>query len=276
MTAGNDGAALVLQERLGDTLMLTLNRPGKANALSTELIDELGQVVEALAAACTSPDGPRAVVLTGAGQRAFSAGADIANLVGLDAARAEAQMLRGQRIFDALSALPVPIIAAMRGVALGGGLELAMACDMRIAAPDARFGQPEITLGNIPGWGGTQRLPRLVGRAVATEMILTGEPIDADRALQVGLINQIAPDPLAAARELAAAVTRHSRPAVAAAKQVIAAGLRDGMAAGLAAEAAAVGQMCETDEQHRAVAEFLAHKQAQRQARAAAREAAQE
>ena len=256
-------AGLVTVRRDGVVVIATINRPAKANAVSTEVIGALDTIVAGIEQSAVSGV-TRGLVVTGAGDKAFSAGADIANLQGLTCPAARNQMLEGQRVFARLAALPVPVIAAINGVALGGGLELAMACDLRIAAPHALLGQPEITLANIPGWGGTQRLPRLVGRAVAAEMILTGEPITADRAYQVGLVNAVESDPVTAAVALAHRIAEHSPAAVAAAKDVMYVGFAGGMALGLKAEASAVGRLCETTEQHEAVAAFLARKAAQR------------
>lgn len=261
MSATDDGQIL-LTERRGDVLLATLNRPAKANALSNELIGALGALADRVARESAEPGGPRALVLTGAGSKAFSAGADISNLRGLTADVARDQMLRGQAVFGRIASLPIAVIAAVNGLALGGGLELAMACDLRVAATTARFAQPEITLGNIPGWGGTQRLPRLVGRGAAAEMILTGTMIDAERALAIGLVNHVDDDCVARALDIATVIATRSRPAVAAAKRVIDIGLAAGIDRGLTAEAAAVGEMCETEEQHAAVAAFLAERSA--------------
>jgi enoyl-CoA hydratase/carnithine racemase len=256
-----DAPDVVTIQANGPVTVATINRPAKANALSTAVIDALDAMADAVEQAAAAGD-TRSLVITGAGDKAFSAGADITNLVGLTQSEAREQMRRGQRVFDRIATLPVAVIAAINGVAYGGGLELAMACDMRIAAPHARLGQPEITLANIPGWGGTQRLPRLVGRGIASEMILTGAPIDAARALAVGLVNGIAEDSVISALELARAVGAHSRHAIAAAKATIRAGLRGGIEYGLEVEANAVAELCQTPEQHEAVRSFLARKAA--------------
>lgn len=247
-------------ERRGDVTLATLNRPTKANALSRELIAALDALAAEVLAQVSAGAGPRALVITGTGEKAFSAGADITELAGLDWRGAQQQMDLGQRVFDRLAALPIVVIAAVGGMALGGGLELAMACDIRIAAPHARFGQPEITLANLPGWGGTQRLPRLVGRGRATELILTGDIIDAERAERIGLVNHVAADPVAASMTMAERIAAMSPHAVAGAKQAIDAGLQFGMATGLAVESAAVADCCVTEEQRAAVAAFLAKK----------------
>ncbi|MBE0567163.1 MAG: enoyl-CoA hydratase/isomerase family protein, partial [Krumholzibacteria bacterium] len=168
---------------------VTVNRPDKLNALNSALIGELDACMEALA-----QDGAvRAVILTGAGPKAFVAGADIGELADLTAAAAEKLARRGQALMDRIENLGKPVIAAVNGFALGGGLELAMACSFRYAADTARLGLPETGLGLIPGYGGTQRLPRLVGRGRALELILSGDMIDAPTALALGLVNRVVP-----------------------------------------------------------------------------------
>lgn len=243
----------------GPVLVVTLNRPAKANAINRAVIDALDALATSIEG-CPPPEGPAALVVTGAGDKAFSAGADVADLAGLDRDAARAQMRRGQAVFGRLEALPIVVVAAINGLALGGGLELAMAADLRVAAPSARLGQPEITLANLPGWGGTQRLPRLVGLGRAKELILTGKPVSARRAYEIGLVDRVAEDPLASAVGLAGELASHSPEAVAGAKAAIAAGLAGGFAAGLLAEAEAVALCCTTEAQHRAVAAFLARR----------------
>lgn len=251
---------VLLHERHGAVLVATINRPSKGNSLSHAVIAALDALAAEVEKGATRDDGPRALVLTGAGERAFSAGADIHDLDGVSAAKAREQMRRGQCVFDRIEALPVVVIAAVAGYAVGGGLELAMAADLRIAGPGARFGQPEITLENLPGWGGTQRLPRLIGLGRANELILTGEIIDAERAREIGLVNRVVPDPLAAAIELAAAIGGRSAVAVAGAKRAIHAGLDGGLRTGLLVEADAVAACCETPQQRAAVRAFLDRK----------------
>lgn len=255
-----EDAQVLLHEQHDDVLVITLNRARKGNSLTPELLKALGDLAEKL----HLPDGPykgvHAVIITGAGSAAFSAGADINTLVGLDETAAEARMLDGQNVFGRLEDAPQVVIAAINGVAFGGGLELALACDLRVAAPAARLGQPEITLANVPGWGGTQRLPRLIGQGRAMEMILTGEPVSADRALELGLVNTVADDAVEGARVLARKVIRHSPIAVAASKQAIYDGERNGIAQGLRTEAALVGRCCVSPEQHHAVQQFLNRK----------------
>ena len=254
------GESVLLLERRGDILLATLNRPRKGNSISNELMSALGELAGNLRRSSGTAAGARAVVLTGSGTSAFSAGADINNLVGLTKRTATDQMRTGQLIFDMLEDAPQVIIAAINGVAFGGGLELAMACDLRIASPGARLGQPEITLGNLPGWGGTQRLPRLIGEGRALEMILTGEPIGAERALAMGLVNSIADEPVAAAIDLAGRILERSPTAVDSAKQAVYAGVRHGITHGLEAEAALVGECSVSPEQRAAVQAFFDRK----------------
>lgn len=179
--------AHLLLENYDGVAVLTLNRPARLNALSRQTLEELDQAVAVL-----ERDGNlRAAVLIGAGPKAFAAGADIEELSGLSPLQARHVAAEGQRILRRLEQLPKPVIAAVNGFALGGGCELAMACHLRLAAPHARFGQPEVNLGLIPGYGGTQRLARLVGRGRATELCLTGALLGAEDALRMGLVNRV-------------------------------------------------------------------------------------
>jgi enoyl-CoA hydratase len=165
---------------------LTVNRPDKLNALNAALIGELGAAIDEMQAR----DDVAGIILTGAG-RAFVAGADIAELAGISALEGKRLARRGQEIFRRFEISPKPTVAAVNGFALGGGCELAMACQIRIAADGAKFGQPEVKLGLIPGYGGTQRLPRLVGRGRALQLLMTGEMIDAQEAFRIGLVNRV-------------------------------------------------------------------------------------
>ncbi len=176
-------------ERDGAVAVLTVTRPEVLNALNADTITDLEGAVSRLAA----DDEVRAVILTGAGDKAFIAGADIRELAVLTPVTAEALAARGHALCQAMERLGKPVIAAINGYALGGGCELAMACTLRIAADTAKLGQPEIGLGLLPGYGGTQRLPRLVGSGRALEMMLTGAPIDAEEARRIGLVNRVVP-----------------------------------------------------------------------------------
>jgi enoyl-CoA hydratase len=174
---------------------VTINRPDKLNALNDQVVAELGQAADRIA----SDDAIRGVILTGAGPKAFVAGADIADLAKQGPFDGKARALRGQGVLRRLETCGKPVVAAVNGFALGGGCELAMACHIRIASENAKFGQPEVKLGIAPGYGGTQRLPRLVGKGRALQLILTGEMIDAAEAYRIGLVNKVVP-----AAELAA------------------------------------------------------------------------
>ncbi len=188
-------------DRDGSVVVLTINRPQVLNALNTQTIDDVRRAVLEL----KYDAAVRAVILTGAGEKSFVAGADINELAALTAAQGKEHALRGQHVFDVIENLGKPVIAAINGYALGGGCELAMACTIRIAAETARLGQPEINLGIVPGYGGTQRLPRLVGKGVALDLLLTGRQITAAEALQIGLVNRVVPaaDLMTEARRLA-------------------------------------------------------------------------
>src|SRR6202007_3120539 len=191
----------VLYDKKGPIAYVTLNRPKVLNALNKATINELRAAFEDARDDATV----HGVILTGAGEKAFAAGADIAEIANNTAVEAEEATRRGQALTDAIKTLGKPVIAAVNGFALGGGCELAMACTLRIAAESARFGQPEVKLGIIPGYAGTQRLPRLVGKGHALELILAGEPITAQEAYRIGLVNQVVPkeELMAAAEKLA-------------------------------------------------------------------------
>ncbi|MGN6512909.1 MAG: enoyl-CoA hydratase/isomerase family protein [Lysobacteraceae bacterium] len=189
MTDSPSPAPSLLVEDQGAVRILRVNRPDKLNALDSATLDALHAAFQAAAA----EDAVRVVVLTGSGPKAFVAGADIAEMNALTPVQGRDFSLRGTRMMRFVETLPKPVIAMVNGFALGGGLELAMCCHLRIAADTARVGQPEINLGLIPGFGGTQRLLRLAGRAATLELCLTGAPIDAARALQLGIVNRVVP-----------------------------------------------------------------------------------
>jgi len=192
----------LLLERDGPVATLTVNRPAVLNALNTPTTDELRRAVLDL----KRDTSVRVVILTGAGEKAFIAGADINELAALKPTQGKEHAQRGQHVFDLVENMGKPVIAAINGFCLGGGCELAMACTLRIAADTARIGQPEINLGIVPGYAGSQRLPRLVGKGVALDLLLTGRQVKADEALAIGLVNKVVPAAqlMAAARELAA------------------------------------------------------------------------
>ena len=191
----------LLIERDEAVAVVTFNRPKVLNALNAHTLNELSTAIEAF----RTDAGVRAVILTGSGEKSFVAGADINELAVQTPVEGKEHARRGQQIFDAIEQLGKPVIAAINGFALGGGCELAMACTIRIAADTARFGQPEINLGIIPGYAGSQRLPRLVGKGVALEIMLTGDMVPAQRAYEIGLVNRVVPaaDLMAEARKMA-------------------------------------------------------------------------
>jgi enoyl-CoA hydratase len=182
-------ASTLLFELTDGIARITVNRPDKLNALNAIVIAELGDAVTRI----ETDSAVRGVILTGAGPKAFVAGADIGELTDQGATGGRARAIAGQHVFRRLERCGKPVIAAVNGFALGGGCELAMACHLRVASEQARFGQPEVKLGIAPGYGGTVRLPRLVGKGRALELLLTGEMIDAQEALRIGLVNRVVP-----------------------------------------------------------------------------------
>jgi enoyl-CoA hydratase len=246
-------ASMAPAETVPGVALVTIDRPASLNALSFDLLRELATALEGLDAdpAC------RAIVLTGAGSRAFAAGADIRELVGQTAAT-----LSGGHDFDAwgrIDAIGLPLIAAVRGFALGGGCELAMACDMLIAGDDAQFGQVEIKIGVIPGAGGTQRLTRAIGSARAMELILTGRTMGADEAYAAGLVTRVVPAAATvdAALELAARIAAMPPLAVRAAKQAVRNAAELPLTHGLVAERQAFFALFDSDDQSEGMTAFI-------------------
>jgi enoyl-CoA hydratase len=207
-------------ERQDEFAVLTLDRPDALNALSFEIIREIGRALDEVAGFGYDV---RALIITGAGDKAFCAGADIKELTGRTLRQQRAGFELGQRTFAQLDTLQVASIALINGYAFGGGLELALACTFRLATANAKMGLPEIKLGLIPGYGGTQRLPRLIGEAPALELIMTGRTVEAGEALRIGLVHQVldAGDPLTAAIGFARSFTQHSLPALALARSAV-------------------------------------------------------
>jgi len=239
---------VIRAERDGAVAVVTIDRQDALNALDVPTLTELrDRLVELM-----GDDDVRAVVLTGAGEKAFAAGADIRYMSGLDAAQAEAWASLGHHTTAALETMPKPAIAAINGFALGGGCELVLACDLRYASLRAKLGQPEINLAIVPGWGGTQRLTRVCGIAVAKDLIFTGRTVDADEALRIGLVHEIADPVLDRALEVAHALAEKSAPALALAKRLI------NMApAALEAEARGFGELFGTAEAKAGLEAFL-------------------
>jgi enoyl-CoA hydratase len=234
---------------------VTINRPDKLNALNAECKRELAEVFTSLK---TNKD-VDVVILTGAGQKAFVAGTDIGELTVLDALAGKAFAANGQAIFDLIQHLGKPVIAAVNGYALGGGCELALACHIRIASENAKFGQPEVNLGIIPGYGGTQRFPRVVGIGKAMELTLTGAQIDAKEALTLGLVNKVVPhaDLLATAETLARTIASKGQLAVRMALKAMNLAMELPLSEGLRAEAALFGECCSTEDFKEGTAAFL-------------------
>jgi enoyl-CoA hydratase len=234
---------------------ITVNRPEKLNALNAATLDALLAAFERAAA----DPATRVVVLSGAGPKAFVAGADIAEMASLRPTEGRDFSLRGQRLMRRIETLPKPVIAMVNGFALGGGLELAMACHLRIAADSARLGQPEINLGLIPGFGGTQRLLRLAGRAAALEMCLLGAPVDAARALQLGIVNRVvaAAELEAETLKIAAGLAQAAPLALRGIMESIGIGGECAIEEGLQYESAQFGLMFSTDDMREGTSAFL-------------------
>ena len=235
--------------------VVTMNRPQALNAFNSEQLELLGAAFHDL----SQDRSVRVVILTGAGDRAFAAGADIKEMVDLTPAGGLAFGRKGQALTSAVERLPQPVIAAVNGYAFGGGCELAIACDIRLASENARFAQPEVGLGIPPGWGGTQRLPRLIGPGLAAEMIYTGRQVQADEAHRIGLVNAVHPlDRLmSAAREMAADIASKSPSALRASKSLIALTFTGDPAAGLAAEVASFGAAFGTPDRSEGMRAFV-------------------
>lgn len=234
---------------------VTINRPAAMNAMTIATLEELESVVAEIS---RTPD-IRAAILTGAGAKAFVAGADIAVMRDMTSTQARDLALRAHRIYTSIEQAPKPFIAAVNGYALGGGCELAMACDIRIASENARFGQPEINIGILPGFGGTQRLPRLVGKGRALEIILTGEMIDARESLRIGLVNKVvAPEELLTeSRQLARKIAAKGLVAVRLCKEAVGNGLEMDLGKACAYEAELFAYSFSTADQKEGMSAFL-------------------
>ena len=250
-----DGSDRVLYESRDGIARLTINRPEKLNALDRLTMQEIDRAV----AAAGEDAGTGVLIVTGMGGKAFVAGADIGELASQSPVEGAAFARRGQDVLNRLERLGKPSIAAINGYALGGGLELAMACTLRLAADTAKLGQPEVTLGIIPGYGGTQRLSRIVGPGRALEILLTGEPIDAREAHRIGLVNRVVPAAELAASAEALARTLLARGPVALrfVLQAVHEGLQMGLAEGLSTEATLFGLSCATEDMREGTRAFL-------------------
>ena len=250
----------LLIERDGAVAIVTLNRPKVLNALNTQTITELSTAMTAF----KDDAAVRAIVLTGAGEKSFVAGADINELAVLSPVAGKEHARRGQQVFDAIEQLGKPVIAAINGFALGGGCELAMACTLRLAADSAKFGQPEINLGLIPGYAGSQRLPRLVGRGVALEILLTGDMIGAQRAYEIGLVNRVVPaaELMTEAKKLAQALAAKAPIAVRYILDAVHQGLDVPLAQGEYLETSLFGTIASSEDMREGTTAFLEKRKA--------------
>lgn len=242
-------------ERTDAAALLTINRPDKLNALNLQVLRELDLAITQL----SGDPSLRCLIITGAGEKAFVAGADISELAALGPTSAATHARRGQLLLDRLATFERPVIAAINGFCLGGGLELALACDIRIASEKAVLGLPEVSLGLLPGFGGTQRLPRVVGRGKAMELILSGERIDAAEAHRIGLVERVVPaaDLMATVTKLAATIASRGPTAVALAKRAVHTGVEVSLDAGLHYEAAQFGVVFSTRDAQEGTRAFL-------------------
>jgi len=245
----------LLYEKRNGIGYVTVNRPEKLNALNRKTVEELHECFLDI----ERDDEVRAVILTGAGERAFVGGADINELAVQTPLEGKEMSERGQRVLDLIEHLGKPVIAAINGYALGGGCELALACTLRIASENARLGQPEVKLGLIPGYAGTQRLPRLIGRGRALEMLLSGDPVNAAEAYRIGLVNQVVPaqDLIAAAEKLAQKIMANAPLAVKFALEAVSHGLEMSEAEGQYLEANLFGLCCTTADMKEGTRAFL-------------------
>lgn len=244
----------VTYEVKGMVGIVTIDRPKALNALNSAVLEDLEAVIDAV-----DLDAVRCLILTGAGEKSFVAGADIAEMSNLTKEEGEAFGKKGADIFRKIEVLPIPVIAAVNGFALGGGCELTMSCDIRLCAETAVFGQPEVGLGITPGFSGTQRLPRIVGMGKAKEMIYTGKNIKADEAYRIGLVNAVYPaeELMAQAEKMASRIAANAPIAVRASKKAINDGLQVDMDSALVVEEKLFGSCFETEDQKYGMAFFL-------------------
>lgn len=246
---------LKIEHKDGGIVLLTINRPDKLNTLSQATLIELGQAVDALA----RDEAVRGVILTGAGEKAFVAGADIAELAQQTPLQGHAAARRGQQLCDRIESMGKPVIAALNGFAVGGGCELALACHLRVASDNARLGTPEVKLGLMCGFGGTQRLPRLIGKGRALELLLTGELVDAQEALRIGLVNRVVPlsQLLSETERLLRTMLANAPLALKATLEAVEAGLELPLHRGEELEAALFATLCSTADMHEGTHAFL-------------------
>jgi enoyl-CoA hydratase len=245
----------VKYEKEGQIAIITVNREKVLNALSFQTVGELDQAF----AEAERDDEVRVLIVTGAGEKSFVAGADISEINTKDSQTGEVMALRGQKTLRRLETMGKPSIAAINGFALGGGCELSMACTIRIASENAKFGQPEVNLGVIPGFAGTQRLPRIVGPGMATDLILTGRAIDAAEALRIGLVSQVVPQAelMDRARKVASTILKKGPVAIRASMDAIDHGMNMAFDDACRLEASLFGLVCSTDDMKEGTSAFL-------------------
>lgn len=241
-------------EEEGMIAVLTINRPKALNALNSKVLDELDKTLDSI-----DTNKIRALIITGAGEKSFVAGADIGEMSSLTKEQGKAFGKKGNDVFRKLETFPIPVIAAINGFALGGGCEISMSCDIRICSDNAIFGQPEVGLGITPGFGGTQRLARLVGQGMAKQMIYTGRNIKADEAFRIGLVNAVYPqnELLNEAKKMAETIARQAPIAVRNAKKAINDGLQVDMDRAIEIEEELFGNCFETEDQRAGMGNFL-------------------
>ena len=234
---------------------VTINRPDKLNALNHQTLEELNQFLDRV----EHDEQVKGILLTGAGNKAFVAGADLKEIQQLNAESAISFARFGQQIFNRIENFPKPIIALVNGYALGGGCELAMACHLRLASENAKFGQPEINLGIIPGYGGTQRLPRIIGKGRALELLLSGEMIDANEAYRIGLVNHIysAEELIEAGKQFLQKIITKGAVAIAAILQTVNSGLNQTLDKAIEVEALQFGRVCNTEDKTEGIQAFF-------------------
>jgi enoyl-CoA hydratase len=245
----------ILLEKKNAIAYVTVNRPKVLNALNMATMEELRAAFHDI----KNDDSIHVAILTGSGEKAFVAGADISELATQDAVTGKKYAQRGQSVLNLIENLGKPVIACINGFALGGGCELALACTMRLASDNARLGQPEVKLGSIPGYGGTQRLPRLVGKGLAMQMVLAGEMITAQEAHRIGLVNEVtsAAELIPRAEALAAKIVANAPLAVQYAMEAVNKGMEMTLAEGLFLEAALFGVCCATSDKKEGTSAFL-------------------
>jgi enoyl-CoA hydratase len=246
---------LLMYEKNAPLAFITINRPESMNALSNALVEEFDKVFDLI----EQDDEIRALIITGAGEKAFMAGADIKELEARDFVLGRQQTKRRQEVFNRIAEMKIPVIAAVNGFALGAGLELAIACTLRVACEEAKLGSPEVNLGIIPGDGATQRLPRIVGFGRAMEMILTGDFVDAQEAYRIGLVNKVVTreELMEAAKKLAGKIASKAPLAIQCGKEAVNRSMEVGIYEGLAHESYLHAFTCASEDKKEGVAAFL-------------------